>query len=557
MRRRDVSKVLLATAGGAALLATRAQAQTCTAPCYERTAAEIAAGVTPVNYAYAPGDFPRYGASPSASAATNADAIIAAQSANHDLFCTVAGTYAVNKNLDMRDNQSLTLSPGVVLKSAASFNWGQTGIINIVGRTNVTIIGGIIDGNKSQNATGAVYGVRINASTNVRIFGTRCINCADDGSGGGGDGFFVEGDSADIDFNSVVSQDNVRQGMSLIQGQRIHIIGGSFLSTSGNNPGAGIDLEPNSLSNVLRDITITGATLASNERGIIVSVGAKFVTISGCNFVNNRNYSIGIGDGCTNVALIGNTIAAGSTSASSPVIKVVGADHVTIVGNTIAGAGSSNEQAGVYIQDGCDNVVLAAIRFAIRIGTVFASACWPRPHRPISSSRETSSSTASVRRMRAFRSSIASTMERGRHREPCRSVAITLSIRAQGAMRLDIGIGFSGGITGSAKSSSRVEGNTVIGVALSGSNLPYRGTIVWNPVSLADTAGETSAAITVNGAAFGDAVEVAAPYDLAGITCNGYISALDTVRIRIQNETGGAIDLASGTWIVKVNKLSA
>ena len=47
---------------------------------------------------------------------------------------------------------------------------------------------------------------------------------------------------------------------------------------------------------------------------------------------------------------------------------------------------------------------------------------------------------------------------------------------------------------------------------------------------------------------------VAAPYDLQGITVTAYVSAIDVVKIRIQNETGGVIDLASGTWRVRVVK---
>jgi len=80
------------------------------------------------------------------------------------------------------------------------------------------------------------------------------------------------------------------------------------------------------------------------------------------------------------------------------------------------------------------------------------------------------------------------------------------------------------------------------------------GTLVWNPGNLADGAGETSSGITVTGAAFGDYVMAAAPYDLQGITATAYVSASDTVKIRLQNESGGAIDLASGTWTVRVRK---
>jgi hypothetical protein len=63
MDRRDVSKALIGIAGGSALLlAKQAEAQSCTAPCYPQTAAELAAGVTPSNTSYAPGNLLRYGA---------------------------------------------------------------------------------------------------------------------------------------------------------------------------------------------------------------------------------------------------------------------------------------------------------------------------------------------------------------------------------------------------------------------------------------------------------------------------------------------------------------
>jgi hypothetical protein len=81
------------------------------------------------------------------------------------------------------------------------------------------------------------------------------------------------------------------------------------------------------------------------------------------------------------------------------------------------------------------------------------------------------------------------------------------------------------------------------------------GTFAWDPVNLGDGAGVTSDTISVPGASFGDFVEVAAPYDLQGILCNGYVSSAGNVRIRLQNETGGAIDLSStGTWKVRLRR---
>lgn len=79
-------------------------------------------------------------------------------------------------------------------------------------------------------------------------------------------------------------------------------------------------------------------------------------------------------------------------------------------------------------------------------------------------------------------------------------------------------------------------------------------TATWDPASLVDGAGETSAAVTLNRAAFGDTVSVAAPYDLQGITLTGYVSSAGNVRGRLQNETGGTLDLASGTYRFTLRK---
>lgn len=77
-------------------------------------------------------------------------------------------------------------------------------------------------------------------------------------------------------------------------------------------------------------------------------------------------------------------------------------------------------------------------------------------------------------------------------------------------------------------------------------------TATYDPGNLVDGAGETSAGITVTGAALGDTVLVYPPYDLQGITVTGYISAANTIKIRVQNESGSTVDLASGIWRVVV-----
>lgn len=77
--------------------------------------------------------------------------------------------------------------------------------------------------------------------------------------------------------------------------------------------------------------------------------------------------------------------------------------------------------------------------------------------------------------------------------------------------------------------------------------------IVIDPGSLIDGAGSTHS-VTIGGVNLGDFVLVSAPYDLQDVTVTAYVQAQDKVEIRIQNESGSTIDLASGTWRIIVIK---
>lgn len=80
------------------------------------------------------------------------------------------------------------------------------------------------------------------------------------------------------------------------------------------------------------------------------------------------------------------------------------------------------------------------------------------------------------------------------------------------------------------------------------------GTATYNPASLADGAGATTT-VTVNGAVMGDFAQASFSLDLQGILLHAWVSAVNTVSVRFQNETGGTIDLASGTLTARVTRL--
>ena len=75
-----------------------------------------------------------------------------------------------------------------------------------------------------------------------------------------------------------------------------------------------------------------------------------------------------------------------------------------------------------------------------------------------------------------------------------------------------------------------------------------------NAGSLADGAGETDD-ITVPGVALGDMVLGASlGVDLVGLTVTGYVSAANTVKFRIQNESTATVDLASATLKIVIGR---
>lgn len=60
--------------------------------------------------------------------------------------------------------------------------------------------------------------------------------------------------------------------------------------------------------------------------------------------------------------------------------------------------------------------------------------------------------------------------------------------------------------------------------------------------------------MAVTGAALGDFARASFSVDLQGVTLTAWVSAADTVSVRFQNGTAGAIDLASATLRVRVDR---
>ena len=82
-----------------------------------------------------------------------------------------------------------------------------------------------------------------------------------------------------------------------------------------------------------------------------------------------------------------------------------------------------------------------------------------------------------------------------------------------------------------------------------------KGSKTWDPPSLASGAEQTTT-VTCTGAALGDVATASFSLDLAGTKLIPYVSSANTVTVVHRNDTGGAVDLASGTLRVATRSIA-
>lgn len=96
-----------------------------------------------------------------------------------------------------------------------------------------------------------------------------------------------------------------------------------------------------------------------------------------------------------------------------------------------------------------------------------------------------------------------------------------------------------------------VEGAPGTWLTLSGMPLDVSASV--DPANIIDGA-ELTISVSATGAALGDFVQFSAPYDLEDLTVTAYVQAADTIELRLENQSGTARDLDSGTWKFRITQ---
>ena len=113
-------------------------------------------------------------------------------------------------------------------------------MLRIAKASDVIVIGGTLLGDRAEHKSKAgEWGMGIRIGPNVKrvtIIGVTAKEMW-------GDGFYVEG-ATDVAFCSVVATHNRRQGLSIVEANRLLVTNSVFQQTRGTRPSAGIDIEP-------------------------------------------------------------------------------------------------------------------------------------------------------------------------------------------------------------------------------------------------------------------------------------------------------------------------
>jgi hypothetical protein len=191
--------------------------------------------------------------------------------ANGQVLRIPAGNYNISP-ISFPDNSKLVLDSGVTITANAGFG-PLDKMLNIKSQ-NVTIQGAAATGvifkmRKAEYAAehasdGSEYRhcLNIEGASNVTISGISCNQS-------GGDGLYIGyGDqrqpSQNVTVTDSIFDQNFRQGFSLISGKHIFIYRCNFTNTSGTDPEAGLDIEPNNNLGVVADVHIEDSFTTGN-----------------------------------------------------------------------------------------------------------------------------------------------------------------------------------------------------------------------------------------------------------------------------------------------------
>ncbi|WP_160805272.1 glycosyl hydrolase family 28-related protein [Virgibacillus halodenitrificans] len=183
------------------------------------------------------------------------------------------GTYLVDavKSINLRDNITLNFEEGAVIKVKPNDRESYV-IFKIHNISHVSIKGNLkMVGERDEhigNSGEWGFGISIRGSENILVEDVRIENMWGDAIYIGGTE--VQNYSENVVISNTKLNNNRRQGISVISAINLTILNPVITNTRGTSPSAGIDLEPNTQTEKMKDISIINMKSFNNKGGGIV-----------------------------------------------------------------------------------------------------------------------------------------------------------------------------------------------------------------------------------------------------------------------------------------------
>lgn len=270
----------------------------------------------------APANVIDYGADPTGTNDSTL-AFQAAVDANANVYVP-SGTYNINGSrivaipgaaacgVVIPSNRNIYVSPGAVLFNT-NITVGSSAIFGSYNTTDVSITGGIFDGNRVNYIGPPLaqqgHGIDYRGVINGRISNVICKNNRGDGIylGLGLNGIYC--DNIQIDF--VTMDNNYRNGLSIVTANNVFVSDSTFKNTNGITPEAGIDIETNDNNTICTNIKVSNSNFYNNVGSGVDVLRGHDVVVENCYFDTSKYCHILTGSSggasAKNIKLVNNT----------------------------------------------------------------------------------------------------------------------------------------------------------------------------------------------------------------------------------------------------------
>lgn len=479
--------------------------------------------------------------------------------------------YLVADTISIPENTSILFETGVIVKSTAAsvaFRINEVDNVNILGN------GSLFIKPKSLYPTGEwAHTFSIGSAHNVLIDNVQIFE-------NGGDGVYIGGQSTDLkECRNIVIRNckidgSKRNNISITYAENVTIDSCLLVNASGTNPQFGIDIEPNA-GTFARYINVVNCHAEGNvQAGFGLAFGAEHCSFRGCSAKNTGlgftfDANVGLEN---NFNTISDCVSEDNTSLGfyirySPNTQIQNCKSLNNGAFGLQFTESPNSIASNNIIDGNGNrgVVMASngLRFVNNKvsnnteGGIVATAgkdCIISGNYCIGNYGATYNSNMHINLDNSIFSN--NTCRKGTNAsQPTQGINIAAGADNCLVVNNDL---FDSGTISSIYNASLTtvdKGNINLSGVYSQNILDYPdvASATWDPISVG--AGLTVTGVFgFNGARIGDFVQVSPPYAMQGLTAFAYINNSNSVTLTVSNNTGAAVDLASGTWKFKLMK---